>query len=537
MCIIILYTISYAQNQIPVSSQNEILFSTFNQLNPQQLLDTANYYFDKNSVDTAFVCYSLLINTPVKDNNIELQKIKVEAYNKCATLHYNICDYRNTYDLLIKSLIICEKYNYDLYIPVIYNQIGNIYFNFKKNEIAKSYFSEALRMSKDTVSYLYKNILNNIGATELYSEEIDSAFFYFGKALKVSNQNDEISIIYNTLNNLGICFQRTKQYDSAFYYYRLALNNARRNNRADGKVLALSNLGSLFIDLNLPDSALFYIELSNAMAAENNFLRPMAENFLTLSTFEESKGNIEKAFAYYKKYVSLKDSIVNTDIVIDINQLQRLYEVTKTNHQIEQLVFEQQIKERTIHYQKIIWFITLSVLILVSFGLLYIYFQKRYLNKAYKTLFEKNLEIIEIQKQSSESFREKYQNSALTDDVQHELLDKILIFMEDVSIICDTEFSIDKLADLLHSNKNYVSQVINQTLKKNFRSLLNSYRIREAQRIIAEPDAIKYTIESVALNVGFKSPNSFRSAFKDITGINPNFYVKSMQEKQLQCLD
>jgi len=524
------------QNPLPNLSQNNIVISNFIQLSPKQLLDTADYYFNKNSIDTAFICYSLIINTPAKDNNIEIQKIRVEAYNKCATLHYNVCDYRGAYDLLIKSLTICEKINYESYIPLIYNQIGSIYFNFKKNDIAKSYFSKALQMNKDTVCYLYKNILGNLGATELYSENIDSAFYYLSKALQISNQNENISIVHSTLNNLGILFQRTKQYDSAFYYYHLALENAKNNNKANGEVLALLNLGSLFFDMNKPDSAQFYIELSNAIAVEHNFLTLLAENYRTLSTFEESKGNIRKAFEYHKKYVSLKDSTMNTDILSDINQLQRYYEVTKTNRQIEHLIIEQQIKERTIYYQTIIMFIFLLLLIIVSIGLLYIYFQKRYLNKAYKTLFEKNLEIIEYQKQSSETFQEKYQKSALTDDIQHELLDKILALMEDISIICDADFSIDKLAELVQSNKNYVSQVINSTLKKNFRSLLNSYRICEAQRIIAEPDAAKYTIEYISLRVGFKSPNTFRNAFKDITGINPNFYVKSMQKRHSHCL-
>jgi AraC-like DNA-binding protein len=44
------------------------------------------------------------------------------------------------------------------------------------------------------------------------------------------------------------------------------------------------------------------------------------------------------------------------------------------------------------------------------------------------------------------------------------------------------------------------------------------------------PDATKFTIESLAFQVGFKSQSAFRDAFKDITGVNPNFYLKSMQE-------
>jgi YesN/AraC family two-component response regulator len=86
------------------------------------------------------------------------------------------------------------------------------------------------------------------------------------------------------------------------------------------------------------------------------------------------------------------------------------------------------------------------------------------------------------------------------------------------------------LAELVESNQAYVSQVINNTLKKNFRSLLNTYRIPEAQRLLSTPDAAKYTIESIAYQVGFKSRTAFREAFKEITGVSPNYYLKSAQK-------
>jgi AraC-like DNA-binding protein len=47
-----------------------------------------------------------------------------------------------------------------------------------------------------------------------------------------------------------------------------------------------------------------------------------------------------------------------------------------------------------------------------------------------------------------------------------------------------------------------------------------------------KPDAKKYTIEYVSETVGYKSRTSFYSAFKEVTGISPNFYFKSIQEQK-----
>jgi uncharacterized protein YqhQ len=45
--------------------------------------------------------------------------------------------------------------------------------------------------------------------------------------------------------------------------------------------------------------------------------------------------------------------------------MQRLHEVAKTNEQIEQLVFEKKVKQRTIHYRTGILIIAIAALLFV----------------------------------------------------------------------------------------------------------------------------------------------------------------------------
>ncbi len=470
----------------------------------------------------------MIINTPAKDTDTEEQKIIIEALNKSGIIYRHLCDYRKSYELLIKGLDLCEKYGYDRYVSKFYTNIGDIYYRFKKYDIAKSYALKALATCRDSISSII--ILNNLGHLEQESGEADSALVFLNRSLQLSKQHNNLYLdgIQNTIASF---YQKTQQYDSAAYYFRLSLEEAKRNNKLEYEAENLSGLGKLFFEVGERDSALRYIGLSSAIAVDNHFLEILAENHLTLSAIGELNRQDKAALKHLKQYANLKDSIFDIDRFGDINQIQRLYEVSKTNQQIEQLTIERQIKERTIYYQQIIWLITLGVLLLVSGVLLVVFFQKRKLNKAYRALVEKNLKIIELQELGSEKQSKKYQKSALTDLMQQELLNKILAVMEDTSIICDTEFSLDKLAHLVHSNHAYVSQVINHVLKKNFRSFLNTYRIREAQRLFASPDAAKYTIEFVAFKVGFKSRNAFSDIFKEITGVNPNFYLKAIQKQ------
>lgn len=506
--------------------QTNPIISGFSHLSSQQLLDTAEYYFEKNSMDTALACYGLLINTPVKDKDfLQHQKI-IEAYSKSAIIHIRTSDFRTAYELLIKALLLSEKspeiaYESRASLSRIFNSFGVIYSHYKKYDLAKQYYVKALDLCQD--SAITVMILSNMGGVETRIDNQDRAYYYLNKALKVSERNNN-AFIHSVLNSLAYYYKENQEYDSAIHYFQLSWAASKKNNVALREADNLSQLARCFFEKNKIDSALVYLNMSNVIAKENSFLGILAENYLTMSKIEESKGRTLKAFEYHKKYADLKDSIFNAEKFGDIHQLQHMYETSKTNQQIEQLRVEQEVKEKTIYFQTIIQRIILSILVLVCVVLIFVFFQKRKLNTAYTVLVEKNREALEFHKNTSE----KYKNTSLAFDMQTELLDKILVLMDNTSVICDAELSIDKLAELVQSNRTYVSQAINNVLKKSFNQLLSEYRIREAQRLFSEPDAEKYTIDFVALKTGFKSRSAFYTVFKKVTGVSPYFYLKSI---------
>jgi AraC-like DNA-binding protein len=80
---------------------------------------------------------------------------------------------------------------------------------------------------------------------------------------------------------------------------------------------------------------------------------------------------------------------------------------------------------------------------------------------------------------------------------------------------------------MVKTKRNYVSQVINEKYDNNFNHLLNEYRIKESCRRMNDTDNYgNYTIESIALSVGFKSRSNFISTFKRFTGLTPSAYLK-----------
>lgn len=509
--------------------------SQYKNLTIEQLTDTADKSYYANLYDKALACYGLIINLSQKNLTDWQQEKIVEAYNKSAIIYNQLGDYRQSFGLLIKGLELCEEYHYDSYTSRFYTNMGDIYYHLGKLDMAKRYDLKALETCKNDISMI--TILNNLGVIETESGHPDKVMGYLNHSLSISRKHGNLHS-HVILHSIATYYQKIQQYDSAFHYLALSLKEAEKiyNNKAIESVKAqnLSTLGKLYFETHKTDSALHYLKASNEIASKNNFGEIWIKNYSVLSEIEEARGNNRKALNFYQKYVYLKDSISNIDRVGEIDQLKYLHEIEKTNAQLEKISIEQKINRQTIHYQKLILIITGCVLLFICIMLTIVFWQKRELNKAYKILFEKNKRIVEFQENSPERNREKYQRSTLSSETQKELFDKIFSLMENPNIFCDADFSLNKLAELVQSNPAYVSQVINTTLKKNFRTFLNEYRIREALRLFSEPDAKKYTIEFTSSRVGFKSTSTFRVVFKEITGVSPTFYLKSMQEQTIQ---
>jgi AraC-like DNA-binding protein len=85
----------------------------------------------------------------------------------------------------------------------------------------------------------------------------------------------------------------------------------------------------------------------------------------------------------------------------------------------------------------------------------------------------------------------------------------------------DPNFSLYLLGDQFNLSENYLSQFIKEQLGESFSSYLEKLRINEArQRLLCTQDSIK----EIALSVGYSNDQSFRRAFKRVTGLSPSYY-------------
>lgn len=546
---------SYAVND----GRNIFIEDKYKNMTAEQLLDKADFFSKNNIKDSAFVYYSFIYNNRTYNQDVESKRVVCKALNKAAIICFFRCDYKLALELLFKALGLCESIDYDDYIGRVYNNIGNVYNQFKDYSLAKRYYELAYLNGCDEGA-----VLSNLGLIAYDEDKLDSALVLLNRSYLVKKESGDLD--HNAmLNNIGMVYQKMRNSDSASFYYYKALDNARQLKNEEREAIALSNIGPLYFELKKYDSAVYYLRLSNEIASRIKLSNILAANYLTLSLIEAAKGHVGAAFELYKKHSTIKDSLFNASEYVGINNLQFMYDMSKVDQQIKDMNVEQEIKERTISIQKKLQIVMGLILLTVMVFLILIYRKNKNLNKAYITLVSKNIEIVksdqdnqrlkaEYEKQLKEKERiikkleqeslivstvdagseesSKYRHSALSEESKNKLVSDISAVMNNRDLICDPEFSLNQLADIVGSNYNYVSQTINESFNSNFRTFINDYRIKEALKMLSNPTYQKYSIKSIAEMVGFKSRNTFDTIFKEVTGVTPSFYVREMKDRK-----
>lgn len=126
----------------------------------------------------------------------------------------------------------------------------------------------------------------------------------------------------------------------------------------------------------------------------------------------------------------------------------------------------------------------------------------------------------------------KYQRSRLTADDKELLAARIAEVLQQTDVICSADFSLQRLAELTGESKERVSQVVNECYGKNFNQLLGEYRVREACCRLTDIETYGgYTIEAIALSLGYRSRSNFASVFRRMTGMLPSEYQRISREK------
>lgn len=382
-------------------------------------------------------------------------------------------------------------------------------------------------------------LLNNMVGSACYLKEVDLAEQYNEKVRKLKVR-DKGKLLYYYHFNKGFIAGCKGDNNAKVRYMQMAIKIVDKY-RMPGfmKIYAYSELYISYEQLGNLKLALSSLIAYDSLAHIKNQAYLYMDCYKGMMRIYTKLGDKEKALYYQARYFKYSDSLLN------INE----YSKIKTGF----IADEKQRKDDTIKdlrktntLQGIIMIMLALIIILAVLAVIVFYRQKQKLHYANLALFRRNGELLEIERKYRVSLElageaghgdapaETSNRSAMA--FAHDiLLKKIMAVMKDEATFCNPEFSLTMLARLTESNTNYVSQAINTTFGKNFRTFVNEFRIKTAmKRMMDTAKYGNYSIQGISESVGYKSASNFISSFKKVTGMTPSLYQKLSNTDGLQ---
>ena len=505
-----------------------------------------DYLQNKGWVDSAMVCYSIVANR-VQNNNLESKdKYQIaRALNNLgyiyATYYY---DFQKAYENLNKSMELSKLYGFDNNLAYSYLNMASIFDSRNRLFANDALSTEALDNTKLAFDFAVKAQEWNVAVTSIYNmlEMIhNKADFELITPDLTRFKNLQLTDSVEMWQCTRMFCKATEafqagQYQQALNYYEKMLGEAQEimTNRQQCIIKAMQQKAAVLAVMRHYEEAISCLREVEHIALDNGMQSELIDNYRAMAKVYDAMGNRQMAEQLDYKFLKARDEFIQKSHAEMVEKSRFLDEMRRVNDQVAQI----QAKHERAH-QLLLMMTLIAVIILIAMVLLVRsnIKQRNYI----RHLYEKNVQLLDVKvtaEQPASHSIDKQEDSApkyqsqLDQESEDRLFERIKNVMDDIAIICKPDFSLQQLAIQVGSNYKYVSQVVNESYGKSFKQVLNEQRVREACRILNDPNQSAHlTIEAIAANLGFNSRSNFTVTFKRITGISPSDFMKMAKEK------
>ena len=384
------------------------------------------------------------------------------------------------------------------YYSSVANQgIGN-------NAAALEYARKAYRTVAENSLPDYYRCIACISMAEMLSlsNEPEKALPYADEAESIIISENYISYIPVISTVKADIYSNLGQTDKAEESYKTALSYEQYAEPAVVSLICL-RYGRLCEEKGLYEKASYLYGKGIRTSIENGNMELRSELFLRLATVEDSLGNGKGALENYRKYFASSDMSREWEL----NDLRMSYQQISHEHEIQ----SKELALLKANRRTLVIASGLTIFAILCASLIALYRKQR---KTYRILVDQYQAY--LQKTSDKTAAQSQEgDTALWDSVEK--------MMKEEKIFLRKNLTLESMATEAGTNRTYLSKTINSFSGKNFNSYVDSYRIREAVRII-EGSPKNAVFKQIAEAVGYNSVPVFYKAFSKETGLAPGKY-------------
>ena len=457
------------------------------------------------------------------------------VYNGLGLYEQNVtCDYYRSLNYYREGCDIAERCGHRLLYCLLVANIAEV-LTLRNEEAGLEYAEKCYLLGRQNNDpYLIYCGAISMARNLCLNRKMEEAWRYTREADRLSKRYDfkNRSDIYNTYGEIAL---EAGDYMKAGLYYEQAIRE-HGFSQAAYVVSTYVGYGRALIAQKKYKSALEKLQIGKEISEKNITSLFRREVYLLLSACYDRLGEPKEALEYYKKYTAESFRLYNEDKERTEKELMVRYETEKRNKELAQKNMLLQ-KEQN----RVMALVGITFVVLIVVLLFYINYRRK--NRLYKQIVRESVDWLAKERQFSKRIAEqekqlqeligkagavdggRYSGSSLNKDSQQELFGRLERLMQNDQVYKNSLFTREKMAELLGTNRTYLSQTINEQTGLTFTHYMNKYRIEEARRILADPRD-DTPIKAIAADLGFSSVTTFYTLFKAVVQMSPDQYRK-----------
>lgn len=428
---------------------------------------------------------------------------------------------------------------------------------------AAELFENALELSREAEQHTNVGMmLCNLASVDYYRSD-SSGFKYVREAYEMSQTNQDKYVLSYATMLMASFSALVEDYDNAILYSKEYLAISNSPEQEYHKLLAHLQIGNIYSDMGEVDSAHYYLYKSLSYLDKSNSTQAI-QALLSYGNFMVKEGRYQRAKETYEKGLALcehnhnikdwnlllkalsnvyqklgdkgsaikyqKMALDHADSVFNIQKERMFY---KMREQREKVEHQKSIQEKELHLVKAkrkmdIIVGALIIILVISISVFVLY---RRTNRMYRRLVKQHQEHLQRDKER-EIAKQNGAEAELSDEgnIDEQLFMQLENLMKEEKVYRNNDLSLDILAEMLNTNRTYISRAINQYAGVPFYEYINTRRIDEATQILSDTEN-DIPLKVLSDNLGYNSVSTFYRQFKKETGVPPSKYreiVKSI---------
>lgn len=450
-------------------------------------------------------------------------------------------------------------------------------------EVAQSHFLRALEIydslqSTGQIALARLNLASNIMEVGGKEEALDQ----LRKALEAAEEAKDTSLILNVLNDIGIVFRKSDP-DSAVGIYRSALAmipegrfaedyNRLRFNLANiisdqgdlrsaldtfqsvyrsckelglpmGVVVSCSGISEILeIQGNLPEALKWSEEAIANMRPEPGPSRFLNELLNQKAGLLLKIGRTDQALDLKTKVVSMERELTDGEKKIQLLEMEKAFQYERKVSENENIKANLSFRNRLRLLLLVLFGVVLTLSVILSFLLWQRKMMTVRLERAYHKLikqyrFQQETPPLGSLQHTTSTEEDTWEGTPEADKslpADQNLADRLEEWLIKERPFLDPKFRVETACERLQTNAKALAQALRQHRGANFNTLINKARVREAMKLMADPEYDHYKVEFIGYRAGFGTKQTFYTAFEQETGLTPGFYRNSIMDTDPQ---